>query len=55
MHGVHSTRPSWTPLFFTAASTCGVIFTNPIRLGTFMVKVFGVGFHEVFPRSVKQL
>src|SRR5260221_687116 len=31
-----STRPSFTPLFVTAASTCGVRFTNPRRAGRFM-------------------
>ena len=33
-----STRPSRTPLSRTAASTCGVMFTNAIRAGRLKVR-----------------
>ena len=33
-----SAKPSLTPLFLTAASTCGVMFTKSMRFGTLNVR-----------------
>ena len=44
-----STRPSWTPLARTAASTSGVMFRNAIFDGMFRVRYFVCAF---MPRKI---
>ena len=38
--GFTRARPSRTPLSARAASTSGVMFTKPVRAGTFSVRTF---------------
>src|SRR5689334_8216961 len=46
-----STRPSWTPLFLTAASTWAVMLMKSIRAGTLNVRCSVCAFMFEFPGS----